>query len=398
MRFAICCFYEAYPPASGAASVTYNLAKFLPGERTLMQVGEVSETVVTEDGVRVMVVGPATESRARRVAGLARTVSGFVSEIRHVSPDVIVLEGASWAVYHWVLMRRLRRAAPHAQIVYHAHNVEYVLRRGTKLPGVRALTRMAEGGLLRGADLATAVSETDCEQCHSLYGVRPIVLPNGVDASAFAPVSSSEADRVRSLYQLGDEPVVFSGLASYGPNREALAFLLSRVMPQLVARRPRAIVAVTGGALDADAPWLRGLGLVPFRDLPGVIGACRVAVAPVFSGSGTRLKILEAMAAGVPVVATSKAAEGLPLADGTHLLLADSAADFVRAIERFLAEPHFASRLAGAARELVSSQFAWPAIVADFVARLGQGIEATRTVSDTGLRQFHDGPGGERAA
>jgi glycosyltransferase involved in cell wall biosynthesis len=196
----------------------------------------------------------------------------------------------------------------------------------------------------------------------------------------------------------GDEPVVFSGLASYGPNREALAFLFSRVMPPLVARRPRAILAVTGGAVDADAPWLRGLGLVPFRDLPGVIGACRVAVAPVFSGSGTRLKILEAMAAGVPVVATSKAAEGLPLANGTHLLLADSAADFVRAIERFLGEPDYASRVAGAARKLVCEKFAWPAIVADFVTHLGERIAERRAATGVHLPQCDDSPSGERVA
>ncbi len=375
MTSVLCCFYQAYPPASAAASVSYNLAKFVNGSSILMQLGSRDGRFVTADGVKILTLAGASESRRERLARLPGFVNRMVAEISRAKPDVVILEGASWAVYHWVLMRRLRPAVPNAQIVYHAHNVEYVLRRGVKLPLVRALTRLAEGALFRGADLATVVSETDREQCYSLYGMRPIVLPNGVDTSAFAPLSSSEAERVRSRYQLGDETVVFSGLANYGPNREALAFLFSRVMPHLVARRPRVILAVTGGAVDADAPWLRGLGLIPFRDLPGVIGACRVAVAPVFSGSGTRLKILEAMAAGVPVVATSKAAEGLPLAHGTHLLIADSSADFVRAIERFLAEPDYASRVAGAARQLVSAQFAWPAIVADFVAQLGERSE-----------------------
>jgi glycosyltransferase involved in cell wall biosynthesis len=89
------------------------------------------------------------------------------------------------------------------------------------------------------------------------------------------------------------------------------------------------------------------------------LARAKVAVVPLLAGSGTRLKILEAWAAGVPVVSTFLGAEGLPVRAGEHLLLADGAADFVEAVSRLLASKELRRKVGMAGRLLLEKEFTW---------------------------------------
>jgi glycosyltransferase involved in cell wall biosynthesis len=365
MKAAVIAFYEAYPPVSGAAAVSFNIAKFLPTETLLVQVGSRPGTTEVQ-GVRLVTVVGASESRVGKITGLRARIRAIVNELVSFQPDFAMLEGASWAMYHWVLLRAIRRALPQVRVVYHAHNVEYVLRRQRNGRAIAAITRWAEGRLLRGADLSTAVSAVDQEHLMRLYGVRPILLPNGVDVHGFAGVGAEDVARMRSTYGLDGRTVLFSGFYAYPPNRKAVDFLANSVMPQLRERYPSATLALTGGGAPYHEPWIRNVGSVPYEDFAPFVAACGVAVAPIFSGSGTRLKILEAMAAGVPVVATEKAAEGLGLTHGEHFLRASNLQEFVNAIAALFENPVLAANLQSFARHRVKAEFSWQAIVRDF--------------------------------
>src|SRR6266851_1784182 len=102
MKTAIVSFYEAFPPVSGAASVTYNVAKFLSCERILIQIGARSATIESSDGVRITTLGAASENRVLKIASLPHRILAITREILHFQPHRVILEGASWAVYHWM--------------------------------------------------------------------------------------------------------------------------------------------------------------------------------------------------------------------------------------------------------------------------------------------------------
>jgi glycosyltransferase involved in cell wall biosynthesis len=365
-RVAIFCFYEAYPPASGAASVSYNFARFISDSSVLVQLGHHDTRFVTADGVEVVTLAGASESRRERLIRLPGFVNRMVAEIRRAKPDVVILEGASWALYHWMLLRRIRRAIPQTRVVYHSHNVEYLLRSMRNGRAVALLTRLAERRVVRDADLVTAVSEIDQSQFARLYGVMPILLPNGVDTKRFVPLDSQTLASVRAKYGIDSRTLLFAGFYAYGPNREAIDFLVTSVMPALRQRYPSATLALTGGGAPYREPWIRNAGSLPYEDFAGFVGACGVAVAPIFSGSGTRLKILEAMATGVPVVATEKAAEGLSLKNGEDILFARDRDEFVGRISELFDNPDFAARLRERARLKVASKFAWDSIARKF--------------------------------
>lgn len=365
MKAAIICFYEAYPPISGAASVSFNIARFLPGETLLIQVGS-GPRMIEAHNVSIITIPGGARSNLGKTTGLPGRIRAIVDEIMRFGPDLVILEGASWAFYHLLLMRALRRTALSARIVYHSHNVEYLLRRKRNGHAIAAVTRWAEGHLVHDADISTAVSEVDRDHFRRLYGTEPTLLPNGVDFDRFAEVSAEAIARMRAKYRLDAHTMLFSGFYAYPPNREAIDFLVHTLMPIMRERFSSATLALTGGGAPYHEPWIRNVGSVPYEDLPAFVAACGVAVAPIFSGSGTRLKILEAMAAGVPVVATEKAAEGLGLRHREHALFADNHREFARAIGELLDNHKMAARFAYSARQKVETEFSWRMIIGDF--------------------------------
>jgi glycosyltransferase involved in cell wall biosynthesis len=120
----------------------------------------------------------------------------------------------------------------------------------------------------------------------------------------------------------------------------------------LVGKNPQAVRAFTEGDSRIEVSG-------PVEDAIQELAQAKVAVVPLLAGSGTRLKILEAWAAGTPVVSTTIGAEGLPVQDSYHLLLADGAANFAAAVERLLACSELRGRLSAAGRSLLEKEFTW---------------------------------------
>jgi len=149
---------------------------------------------------------------------------------------------------------------------------------------------------------------------------------------------------------------------AYHPNRAAVRFFAADIWPtvregapdltwRLVGKNPEAL------GLNTDLT-MRVVG--PVSDAIAALSGSCVAVVPLLSGSGTRFKILEAWAAGVPVVSTTIGAEGLNAVDGEHLLIADKPDDFANAVLSIVNNHRLAGALADCAREFYESNFTWP--------------------------------------
>lgn len=186
-------------------------------------------------------------------------------------------------------------------------------------------------------------------------GARALVIPNGVDLAYFTPVP-----------RLGAEAAFLGGL-QWAPNRDALTWFADDVLPQL--RRdgaPPLPVRWIGQASAAeraahDVPgWLALTGYVP--DVRPVLADAGMFIAPLRFGAGTKLKMLDAWASALPVVATTVACEGLPAVDGENVLVADDAAGFAAAMRRVQGDPALARRLGEAGRRTVEAEFGWEAL------------------------------------
>ena len=212
---------------------------------------------------------------------------------------------------------------------------------------------------LPAMDLVQTCSEDDRRLLESFLGrAGPPVragLRAGIDASAYLPRFG------------GREPdsVLFLGNFRHAPNVSGLRFLVRQVLPRLRRERPQATLYVAGAEPDAAierlcaAPGVRFLGAI--HDVREALHRYAVFAAPIQSGSGVRVKILEAFAAGIPVVSTPVGAEGLEMEHGTQLLLARSARAFASAIIGLLNDPAQAEAMARRARLAVEQR--WDSVV-----------------------------------
>jgi glycosyltransferase involved in cell wall biosynthesis len=158
------------------------------------------------------------------------------------------------------------------------------------------------------------------------------------------------------------ERIVFSANFEYQPNREGSAWFARQMWPRLNVRYPGLRWLLAGRMPPKGVSALERVDVTgEVEDTLPWLAASRVAIVPLLSGSGTRIKILEAWMAGVPVVSTTVGAEGLPGRHAEHLLIADTPGDFVNAIGAILDDPELAARLTLAGRAIFDEYFTWEA-------------------------------------
>jgi len=194
---------------------------------------------------------------------------------------------------------------------------------------------------------------------HDDAAAAPLVVPNGVDVGRFQPTPVPAAPRV-----------VFTGALDTTPNADGALWFCQSVLPLVRAELPGVQVDLVGARPGTDVLALGALpGVSVHPDVATVepfLAAGRVAVVPMRIGSGSRLKALEALAAGRPVVGTSIGLEGLDLRPGHEVLVADQQADFAAAVVRLLGDDALAARLASAGRSVACARFDWTPIATAF--------------------------------
>jgi glycosyltransferase involved in cell wall biosynthesis len=162
-----------------------------------------------------------------------------------------------------------------------------------------------------------------------------------------------------------EEPdvIVFSGTLEYEPNRTAVRYFAAKIWPALREKWPDLKWRLVGRHPEAVEKYVQGDSRIErtgaVEDAIPHLAAAKVAVVPLLSGSGTRLKIIEAWAAGTPVVSTSLGAEGLPAVNGENILLADDANSFAAAISKLLSSPSERERLGRAGRYRYERELTW---------------------------------------
>jgi glycosyltransferase involved in cell wall biosynthesis len=369
MKFLILSFYKAYPPECGAATVTFEIFKHIRAQKYLVQLDRKNGYSLWGQNGTIQSFGPLPENKIAKGLWLLTKFPSILGLIIKVHADVIILEGAAWSLYNLGIVFGLKLAHSRSKLVYHAHNVEYLLRKEKDSALVAGISRWAEGILIKDC-LPFAVSEVDARRFEILYGVKPGILANGVDPARFLSVSRRDINAAKKEYCLTHPLVLFMGLIGFKPNDEAARFLIDQVMPHLIQKRPDIKLAIIGGTVPYKRDWLINPGLIPYESLPSFIQAADICVAPVFSGSGTRLKILEYLAAGKPVVTTSKGAEGLKVRDGRDLIVADTEITCAASITKLMNDQNFAQRLGRQGRMTVEKNYSWEAIVGDFIRTL----------------------------
>ena len=229
-----------------------------------------------------------------------------------------------------------------------------------------------EKQLARQFDLWTVVSEQDHKASQQMISDSKViveVVPNGVDCQRYRPGAA----------QIQANTLIYNGALTYDANYDAMHYFLAEIFPLIRQQLPDVSLTITGSTAGVR---LAGLNLDSNVCLSGYVEDIRplvlsstICVVPIRKGSGSRLKILEAMALGTPVVATSKGAEGLDANHGKHLLLADDPAAFAGQVLHLLREPALRQQIAASARRLVEERYDWIYLGQRFVRLVEEAVQ-----------------------
>lgn len=225
-----------------------------------------------------------------------------------------------------------------------------------------------ERSYLNRADLVLAVSDFDRNYFSKFISPAKMeVIPTGVDVDYFQPEQGADLP----------DRLVFSGSMDWMANEDGMVFFINEVLPRIRERFPGVDLEIIGRgpspalrALAAKTPGVSVTGRV--EDIRPYVHRGAVYIVPLRVGSGTRLKIFEAMAMGKAIVSTSIGAEGLPVEHEKDIILADDPQEFARRVIDLLKGPSARSALGKAARELVERSYSWSAVTGKFESALAK--------------------------
>jgi glycosyltransferase involved in cell wall biosynthesis len=354
---------------SGQALRTYGVARALAAHRGLdllyVRFGaeEPDASFRAIGGVELLDVVPSRGMRRLLAYGRARASGVPEGFARGVSRELAARAGALARDAERgrviadgpIAAAALARLARQRPVIYNAHNFEsgfrHELGTGDSARGQQRM-RAFEHGLLEHAEESWMASEADVDAARELCpGARVRYVPNVIDVAAIEPVAPPG----------GVRRAIFVASFTYEPNLSGLRFLLDEVLPRVWAQLPDAELTLVGGGLaepPSSDPRVRSLGFV--EDLRTAYAQASCAVVPLLQGGGSPLKFIEALAYGLPVIATRQAAGRLAVRDGEHCLIADGAEQFAAALVRVLRDG--APELGVSGRELVRERYSIEAL------------------------------------
>lgn len=378
MRILYLAHWYPFPADNGIRQRIYNLVKALAQRHDVDFVSFTSETLSAErlQAMRSFCCEVRTVPERHYRATSARSMFGFFdprprSVVDTDSPEMwaLVAELARPGKYDVVVASELGMAPYAAQAPCRARlldDVELALIYEQFSLARGLLRRLRYGltwlklahyvrGLLCSFQVATTVSDVELKRLNLLAPswLRQAVVPNGVDVSQYQGEWGSAAQ----------DTLVYSGALTYSANFDAVDYFLRDIFPLILEQRPTITLKVTGkldGVPVQRLPRRSGVTFTGYlNDVRPVISQSWASIVPLRVGAGTRLKILEALALGTPVVSTTKGAEGLALEPERELLVVETPAEFARAVLRLLGDPALRQRLSERGRQTVAARYDW---------------------------------------
>jgi glycosyltransferase involved in cell wall biosynthesis len=384
--------HQIWPINTGARLRDYQLARQMASRSSVtfveMRDAGVQEHVPPDDSGLASVITldkSRTYTPSKILRGLAgpipvtvlncwspRSASRLADVLRSRQFDTVQIEGVHLMEYLPIILE----APGCPAIVVDWHNIESELMwryakttrnwlKGAAAKRTAELIERAEDRLLDNCGTHTVPSERERQKLLARRpGANIQVIPNGVDASYYSPRRIAEACRLTGQYD-SKRTILFVGSMDYHANIDAVTWFSRTAWPEIAHNHPDMHFTIVG---RDPAPEVRALASDRIH-VTGTVDDVRLfyafavaAIVTLRSGSGTRLKILEAMAAGVPVVSTRMGAEGIEAEDDVHLLLADSGPEIAAAVRRVASSAETRARLSQAGRALVCKVYDWSII------------------------------------
>ena len=386
--------YGLFKPKSGGRNRFYNLAMQLikkGGKLTVLQPSRYKEsTDATLAEIHYYRVNFWNRTFGTITDLNVDFIIKFVKIIQKQKIDIIQVSSPYGVIASKLVTKLLRRNVP---IIYDAHNVQSDLAqcslndpKATFLEKIFALIYMPlqERMAVKYADHILSVSQEDKMRFIEKYSITQqniTVIPSGVDIIDLPALKDKDEIKKELDIDKNKLAIIFHGSYFHPPNREAIDLIKNDIAPEIMKVDKDIVFVIAGFDVPVfEEENIKAVGFV--EEIYSLIHAADMAIAPILSGGGTRLKILDYMGVGLPIVTTKKGIEGINAKNGEHVIIVDDVnEEFIDAIKYLIDNEQERKRIGANARKLAEEEYNWDKI-GEKLDKLYRGILEERTHAD----------------
>ena len=298
IKTAFVTFFPVVPNNMGSSEVVTSRFKFWPGAKRLFQISHLS----TKNPKNIQSINISKEKPFYKILKLPILINEILKYFKDAKNKILIIEGASWIFYSFIILIFTKLFIKNCKILYISHSIESEIRKKYSNIFLYYLTSILEKQVFKLSNISTSVSNKEKFKIKKLYDADTILFPNGVDVKL----------KRKKKYQK-DKFIIYSGSYSYKPNKEAIDFLNEKIMPKLIKKYPTIKLIITGGGFNKNFSWINYKGVISKNSLYNLYSNSICMCVPLRFGSGTRIKIIEALSVGCIVISTKKGIEGIKL-------------------------------------------------------------------------------------
>lgn len=298
MRTAFLCFFPVIPTNMGSAEVIRSLFLCWPGKKKIFQISHLKN----KKNKNLETIKIIKEKPVLKLLYLPLAIIKILNFFKKSKNNILIIEGPSWIGYSFISVIIIKLFAPKTKIIYHSHSIEYEVRKMMSSYFVAIISKKLENFVFKFSDLATSVSKIEIDKIKKLYGVKCVNLKNGISKKILK-------FKKKKIYNF--EYLIYSGSYKYLPNKLAIDFIIKNLMPRIIEKYPNVKLILTGGGYNEREKFLVNAGVVSKAKLLNLVYNSKLVLVPLDKGTGTRIKIIEAMSIGSRVLSTPKGVEGI---------------------------------------------------------------------------------------
>jgi len=300
--YAFAAFYPVLPNISGSSEVSGSFFKYWPSNnKKIFYITHLKDNNKNNKFQPIKII---KENPYFKIISLISLCFKIIIFLKRTKKPYLIIEGPSWIFYSYATIKVIKLFLPNTKIIYHSHSIEYEIRKKFNKKIISYLTFFLEKKVFRLSDFSTSVSKNEYKKIYSLYKKKTIIFENGIDLNKIKKISKK---KINYKY------LIYTGSYLYKPNKEAIDILVNDVMPKILILHPNLKLIITGGGYNEKIKykWLINKDKLKKKQLYYYLKYAECLVAPLLYGSGTRIKILEALCVGTNVITTPIGIEGI---------------------------------------------------------------------------------------
>jgi len=298
-KFAIINFFPVVPTNMGSAEVVMSFFYCIKQSKKIFQISHLKK--INEKKIKTFFI--IKENSFLKIINIPFLILHVIKYLNKAKKKIVIIEGPSWIGYSFLSIILLKIFFNKCLIIYHSHSIEYEIRKENSNFIISYLTKYLERIVYKISDISTSVSQIEKKKIKKLYNVDTLLVPNGVSIKRLKIKKGPRL--IKQKY------IIYPGSYNYKPNKIAIDILAERILPSLNLSFPNLRLVITGGGYKKIKKNIINLGLVSKQDLIRLIKDSEFLCLPIQSGSGTRIKIIEALILGKIIITTAKGIEGI---------------------------------------------------------------------------------------